>query len=306
MKKYNPVGIDIIGAATNLGFLKGSDFGPYQLMIGDKEVISCVEDTLIDVRCGQIVRAPRQGSLIGRLEYFSNNLAHAVNKTLCERRLPIVVGGDHSCAIGTWAGVKRFYRPDRLGLIWFDAHMDAHTRETSSSGNYHGMPLAILLGHGDERLVKLGNETPMLDPKRVCLIGVRNYEAKEKELLDSLDVKYFTADEVRSEGIRKVMDQAIVIATGNRNSYYGISIDLDVLDPSRMISVNTPEPNGLTVPELMEATRGLRYDNALIAMEIAEFNPWPPSGALGEAYNDGKVIRDLLINVGIPKDENNK
>ena len=227
MKTYNPVGhhdcvgIDIIGAATNLGFLKGSDFGPYQLMIGGKEVISYVEDTLIDVHCGRIVRASRQGSLIERLEYFSNNLAHAVNNTLSEGRLPIVLGGDHSCAIGTWAGVKRFYRPDPLGLIWFDAHMDAHTRATSPSGNYHGMPLAILLGYGDERLVGLGGEAPILDPKRVCLIGVRNYEAKEKELLDSLDVKYFTADEVRSEGIRSVMDQAKAIATSNQNYEYG-------------------------------------------------------------------------------------
>src|SRR5438105_6127231 len=154
-------------------------------------------------------------------------LATAVADSLRGGRLPCVLGGDHSCAGGTWTGVARSLR-GALGLVWVDAHMDSHTPGTSHSGRLHGMPLAWLLGQDDDPLYGLASG--VLDPRHVCLIGVRSFEPEEDERLARLGVRVFMIDEVRGRGLDAVFEEALaIVSTGT--AAFGISIDLDVVTP---------------------------------------------------------------------------
>lgn len=184
-----------------------------------------------------------------------------------------VLGGDHSCAIGTWSGAAAAL-PNRrpLGLIWIDAHMDSHTPETSASGAVHGMPLASLLGYGDARLTKVQFSGPKLFSEHVCLIGVRSYEPAEAEFLRQHKVRVYFMDEVRRRGLATVMNEAYeLISRGTAG--FGISIDLDALDPLDAPGVGSPEPGGLAALDLLHALAPLSAKPGLLGIEIAEFNP---------------------------------
>lgn len=184
-----------------------------------------------------------------------------------------VLGGDHSCAIGTWSGAAAAL-PNRrpLGLIWIDAHMDSHTPETSASGAVHGMPLASLLGYGDARLTKVQFSGPKLFSEHVCLIGVRSYEPAEAEFLRQHKVRVYFMDEVRRRGLATVMNEAYeLISRGTAG--FGISIDLDALDPQDAPGVGSPEPGGIAALDLLHALAPLSAKPGLLGIEIAEFNP---------------------------------
>jgi ornithine--oxo-acid transaminase len=185
---------------------------------------------------------------------------------------PLVVGGDHSCAIGTWSGVAAAVGArGPLGLIWIDAHMDAHTQATSPSSALHGMPLACLLGHGEPSLVALMDGQP-LAPNQVCLIGVRSFERDEAELLSRLGVRVFSTDEIDQRGLGQVMSEAHAIVSRG-TAGFGITIDLDVVDPAEAPGVGSPVPWGLECDALADALATLSGDPQLIAAEIAEYNP---------------------------------
>ena len=199
-------------------------------------------------------------------------LARRVLNIIERGAFPLVVGGDHSCAIGTWSGVAAAVRSrGPLGLIWIDAHMDAHTPATSPSGALHGMPLACLLGHGEPSLVA-AIEGQALAPHRVCLIGVRSFEPDEAELLSRLGVRVFSMDEVAKRGLPAVMSEAQAIATRG-TAGYGVTIDLDVIDPAEAPGVGSPVPWGLECAALTDALAAMKDDPRLIAAEIAEYNP---------------------------------
>lgn len=184
-----------------------------------------------------------------------------------------VLGGDHSCAIGTWSGVAAVLPHRRpLGLIWIDAHMDSHTPETSASGALHGMPLASLLGYGDARLTGVQFAGPKLFAEHVCLIGVRSYEPAEAEFLRQHKVRVYFMDEVRERGLFTVMNEAYeLISRGT--TQFGVSIDLDAIDPLDAPGVGSPEPGGITVADLLHALAPLSVKPGLLGIEIAEFNP---------------------------------
>jgi len=184
---------------------------------------------------------------------------------------PLVVGGDHSCAVGTWSGVHLAARGP-LGLIWIDAHMDSHTPQTSPSGALHGMPLACLLGHGESSLTSLVGPGPVLLPQHVCLIGVRSFEAGEATLLERMGVRIFSMAEVRQRGIDAVFRDALNIAQ-NGTAGFGVSIDLDALDPEEDPGVGTPAKDGMHGEGLAHALRQLHGNPHLLALEIAEYNP---------------------------------
>src|SRR5205809_1596662 len=137
-------------------------------------------------------------------------LASAVADSMQRGHLPCVLGGDHSCAGGTWTGVARCVKGE-LGLVWIDAHMDAHTPRTSHTGRLHGMPLAWLLGEDDDPLYGLA--TGVIEPRHVALIGVRSFEPEERERLDRLGVRVMYMEEIRSRGIEAALDEAVSIAT---------------------------------------------------------------------------------------------
>lgn len=205
---------------------------------------------------------------------MSTRLAHAVAAEVNQRRRFAVIGGDHSCAIGTWSGAAMAQRKQGpIGLLWVDAHLDSHTPQTSRSGAIHGMPLACLLGEGDTRLVNVGDAMAKLQARHVAVIGVRSFEPEEERLLSSLGARVFGMQEIRREGLNNVMASAFNIVRPAPGGY-GISIDLDAIDPVDAPGVGSPEPGGILAQSLLDSLVPVRNDPALLGVEIAELNPF--------------------------------
>jgi arginase len=220
-----------------------------------------------------------------------SRLATQVQHELEAGNFPLVAGGDHSCAIGTWSGVRQWLQGP-LGLIWLDAHMDSHTFATSPSRAIHGMPVACLLGHGDAALTELGAAYPKLRPEHLCLLGVRSYEPEEAALLAALGVRVIHMAEIQARGLPDCLAAARAIAR-NGTAGYGISIDLDALDPAEEPGVGSPAPDGLARHALEPALQLLHGDPQLAAMEIAEYNPHRDRTRL-TAHAAGGLLRAVL------------
>lgn len=187
--------------------------------------------------------------------------------------LPLVLSGDHSCAVGIWAGISRAVRPrGRLGLVWIDAHLDAHTPDTSHTGMIHGMPLAALLGHGETALTTCGGEGAKLQAENVCIVGARSFEAEEKKFLDALGVRVFHMDEVRRRGIAAVLGDALELVQ-SETARFGISFDIDAIDPAEAPGVGTPAAKGMDAASFKEAMRGIATHPNLAGIEVSEYNP---------------------------------
>lgn len=223
---------------------------------------------------GESIRPDPQSAhdAVAAVHSISAQLAARVEHVAASARLPVVLGGDHSCAIGTWKGVARgMAERGPLGLIWIDAHMDAHTPLTTLTGALHGMPLACLLGYGEQKLVAV-SEGICLSPENICLIGVRSYETSEAELLQRLGVRVFFMEEVVRRGLPAVMRDALAIAR-HETAGFGLSIDLDAVDPADAPGVTTPVASGIRAAELLEAMHLIANDPALVALEIVEYTP---------------------------------
>ncbi len=192
--------------------------------------------------------------------------------------LPLVLGGDHAVAVGTWRGMaRRLEARGPLGLIWIDAHLDSHTDTTTHSGNIHGMPLAALLGEGAEALT--GVPGPRLDPAHVCVVGARAWEAEEVERLTRLGVRIFGMAEVRRRGLDAVFCDALTVARSG-TAGFGVSVDLDAVDPGDIPAVLCPAPGGLSAQGLADTLHVLRSCGDLVALEIVEYLPErDPQGA---------------------------
>lgn len=201
---------------------------------------------------------------------FARRLANHV-ATLDPEDFPLVLGGDHAVAVGTWRGIAR-RAGGAPGLIWIDAHLDSHTDQSTHSGNVHGMPLAALLGEGDATLAAVPG--PRLDPSRVCVIGARAWEAEERERLDRLGVRIFDMDEIRARGLPTVFCDALSIVRGSGGEPgFGLSLDLDALDPGSLPAVSCPEGGGIAPQALADVLLNLRSCGDFIGMEITEYRP---------------------------------
>lgn len=191
-------------------------------------------------------------------------------------RFPLVLGGDHAVAVGTWRGIGR-----RLGsapgLLWIDAHLDSHTADSTHSGNIHGMPLAALLGLGHSSLTEVAG--PRFDPSRVCIVGARAWEPEERTRLHQLGVRVFDIDQIHRRGLPTVFCEALSIVRGSDGqSGFGVSIDLDALDPAAIPAVSCPEPDGLDPQALADVLLTLRNCGDLVGLEIVEYRPDLDSG----------------------------
>jgi arginase len=277
--------IELIGAAWGLG---GADPGcaqaPETLI---PLLASALEGRGANAIQGPVLHPPpserRREVAVGRL---CGMLASAVADAMRHGRFPCIVGGDHSCAGGTWTGVARMLQGE-LGLVWVDAHMDSHTRGTSHTGRLHGMPLAWLLGQEDESLYGLA--AGVVDPEHVALIGVRSYEPEEKERLDRLGVRVFHIEEVRRRGLDAVFADALAIATTG-TAGFGVSIDLDAVTPEEAPGVGTPVPDGIAGAELARVLRVLGSRPDLLAVELVEYLPrLDPDG------RSARVAVDILL-----------
>jgi arginase len=205
---------------------------------------------------------------------FSLRLAATVAQAMASGSLPLVVGGDHSCAIGTWSAVGEALRPKgRVGLVWVDAHLDSHTPDTSETKAVHGMSLAALMGFGPPELTAVLAPLQKLDPRDVAVVGARSYEAGEAALIERLGVRVMHMDEVRSRGFRACLDEAVARAS-TRTVAWGLSFDLDALDPDDAPGTGTPVPGGIALREAVPAIASLADDQRLVAAEIVEYNPY--------------------------------
>lgn len=224
-----------------------------------------------------------------------NQLSETVNRLVADLAFFTVIGGDHACAIGAWCGAANAIREKGpLGLIWFDAHMDSHTPETSPSGALHGMPLACLLGYGEKDLAHIGGPLPALLPQHVCLIGVRSFEPEEAALLERLGVRIYFMPEIRRRGLAVVMEEALALIRRD-TAGFGLSIDLDVFDPDDCPGIGSPAPGGLRRSEMLAAIGGVRGTCGFLGTEIAEFNP-----CLDHSGITASLITDLLVTL-LPK-----
>ena len=279
--------IVVIGAAGGYGAQdQACQDGPE--VIRSFDFLEQIEESGIPYHWAGIVHLRRDGrdALSSVLE-MCTLLAEETSKAVSAGHFPIVLGGDHSCAIGTWSGVKSAMA-GRLGLIWIDAHMDSNTFETSPTLAIHGMPLACLLGHGEEKLTRISTPSSKLLPQDICLIGVRSFEQGEAALLERLGVRIYFMEEIRRRGANAVLKEALAIA-GKETEGFGISIDLDALDPMEEPGVGSPVPGGMLKEELVHALEQLRSEPKFIALEIVEYNPYRD-----EKFATARAVSDLI------------
>jgi arginase len=274
--------IEIIGAPVDLGQgRRGVDMGPSAIRIADLEPhLEALGHTVVD--CGDIdVRIPET------LEIGSSNLRYKpailaacdtlraeVERSLSAGRFPLVLGGDHSIAIGSIAGVSRHFarKSESIGVIWFDAHADSNTSETTPSGNIHGMSLAISMGLGDPDLVHLGGKAPKVDARKVVLIGVRDLDPGERDVLKGSGATVFTIRDLDERGMRDIVSQAIAIAGADTAGIH-VSFDLDVVDPEDAPGVGTAIWGGITYREAHLAMELLNDRAEIVAIDLVEVNP---------------------------------
>lgn len=206
-----------------------------------------------------------------QLYKLNNSISRFTAYWVKQHRPFLVIGGDHSCALGTWAGVLNALEPgQRLGLIWLDAHMDAHTFETTPSGNIHGMPLSALLGKADTKLRPLLPTLKAIQPDNLILMGTRSYESEEHALLKQSGVTIVFAEQIHD--FAPLLVQAVE-QLSHRCDRIGISIDLDFLRPEDAPGVETPVGGGISAQALLDALSLIKRQPKICGLELSEFNP---------------------------------
>jgi arginase len=201
-------------------------------------------------------------------------LADHVEEEMEAGRFPIVLGGDHSVAIGTVSGIARYWRKrgKRIGVLWVDAHTDMNTPATSPSGNIHGMPLAVLLGYGPKELVAIAGEQPALDARDVCVIGARDVDAAERAIVKETGVRVYTMSELDDRGTAVCVNEALSrVTTGTAGVH--LSFDLDGVDPQHAPGVGTAVPGGLSFRESHLICEKTAATGKLLGAEMVELNP---------------------------------
>ena len=277
-----PGRVRLIGVPLDLGAgRRGVDMGPSAFRVAgvDDRVreLGCEVDDWGDLAVKipetQAAGDPRLKSL-GEILEVVTDLRDRVERALDEGGVPVVLGGDHSVAMGSVSGLARHHhrRKEKVGLVWFDAHADANTAETSPSGNIHGMPLAAVLGFGTPSLVNLGGFSPMVDGARAALIGVRNVDGAERENVRASGIGAFTMRDIDERGMRTVMEQAIRRASTGTAGIH-VSFDMDGMDPDFAPGVGTPVPGGISYREAHLAMEMLADTGKVLSAEFVETNP---------------------------------
>ena len=274
--------IDVIGVPVDLGAgRRGVDMGPSAIRVADLEArLEALGHKVLDIGDLDVMIPETQKVGEGKLRYKApilaacDDLRKAVHGSLKKGRLPLVLGGDHSIAIGSVAGSTGYFasRNESLGLIWFDAHGDANTPESTPSGNIHGMSLAVSLGLGDADLVNLGGRAPKVLARNTVLIGIRDIDAGERDILKKSGVTVYTMRDLDERGMRDVVDEAIRVASDGTAGVH-LSFDLDVVDPEDAPGTGTPVWGGITYREAHLAMELLSDRAQIVAIDLVEVNP---------------------------------
>src|SRR5262245_1807554 len=274
--------VSIIGVPLDLGAgRRGVDMGPSAIRVADLE--ERIEALGYDVRDRgdlPVKIQETQGPGDPRMKYLKEikevceHLRDSVRDALGKGSVPVVLGGDHSIAMGTIAGVTSHFhaRKEKVGLIWIDAHADCNTPETSPSGNIHGMPLAVALGLGPPSLVNLAGFSPMVDGSKAALVAIRDVDQAERTNVKASGVGTFTMRDIDERGMRAVMEEAIKRASTGTAGIH-VSFDLDGIDPDFAPGVGTPSPGGLSYREAHLAMEMLADTGKVLSAELVEVNP---------------------------------
>jgi arginase len=275
--------VSIIGAPLDLGQgRRGVDMGPSAVRVanlGARLTALGYEVTdLGNITAAQAEALPHPGPgnarFIDEIANACQSLGQMVIDSLQNNQTPLVLGGDHSIAAGTVAGVASHYRlqNQKIGMLWIDAHADMNTPESSPSGNVHGMPLACCAGVGPPALVNLFNFAPKVDPRNIALVGIRDVDELERANIKRAGIHAFTMRDLDERGMRSVMDEAIAIASDGTAGFH-LSLDMDFVDPEYAPGVGTPVRGGATYREAHLAMEIICDTARMLSMETVEVNP---------------------------------
>lgn len=272
--------VEIIGAPSTFGQRKlGVNLGPDAIRyVG---IVARIEAIGLTVKDSGNINVPelnlnkfnseQQG--LRNLEEIietSETLSQSVSNSLSNNHFPLILGGDHSIAIGSISGVSKHY--ENLGVIWYDAHGDLNIPEESPSGNIHGMPLRILAGDGDDKLVNIANYAPKVKPENIVLIGMRDLDVGERQYIKDNNIKTYTMAEVDRYGIKQVIEETIDYLKEKTDGIH-LSLDVDALDPVETPGTGTRVLGGLTYRESHFALELLHNSNLVTSMDLVEVNP---------------------------------
>jgi len=277
-----PEKIRIIGVPMDLGASRrGVDMGPSALRVAGLQTRLKQLGRLVEDSGNVIVPQPeeqpygeKRARYLDEISQACKGLADAVKKTLEEDMTPLVLGGDHSIAVGTAAGTAAYFNKasKRIGMIWLDAHGDMNTPDSSPSGNVHGMPLASIMGYGPPELTDLAGINPMVEPRSVALVGIRDLDSKERSLVKDSGVHVFTMRDIDERGMRDVMSEALRFA-GDDTAGIAVSLDMDFVDPTDAPGVGTPVRGGVTYREAHLALEMIADSKLMASFELVEINP---------------------------------
>jgi len=274
--------IAIIGAPMDLGAgRRGVDMGPSALRVANMQsrVASLgyrVED-LGNVGVEQAESSPvgaAKARYLKQIAETCTRLAEKVDRALHQGKVPLVLGGDHSLAVGSVSGVSNHFRKrgEKVGVIWVDAHADMNTPRTSPSGNVHGMPLAALTGNGPRALTHIFDYAPKVDARNVAIVGLRDIDILEAPHVRKSGVRAFTMRDIDQRGLTRVMEDAIEIASAGTAGFH-LSFDMDSVDPDEAPGVGTPVRGGITYREAHLAMEIVSDAAKLVSLEVVEVNP---------------------------------
>lgn len=267
----------VIGAALDLGAgRRGVDMGPSAIRYAGLEArlaelgVACVDWGNVETAIAEATAVGDPGArFLAEIKEACERVARRVAGARERGRTPIVLGGDHSVALGTLGGLAAESGPG--GVLWLDAHGDLNTPETSPTGNVHGMPLAAALGRAGSGFASDGWPLPAVDPSRVVLVGTRSLDEGEKRLLRELDVCVFTMSDVDRIGVERAVREGLERVAGD--GFVHVSLDMDVIDPEVAPGVGTPVRGGLSYREAHLAMELVAESGLLDALEVVEVNP---------------------------------
>ena len=274
--------IAVIGAPMDLGAgRRGVDMGPSALRVAGLNQKLAELGYLAEDLGNVVVDQPESlpaGSTHARylpqIAHTCARLAEMVERAAGQGQVPLVLGGDHSAAIGTVAGMSRHLGKNgkKLGLLWIDAHADMNTPDSSPSGNIHGMPLACIIGLGPPELTGISGHVPMVDPENVAIVGLRSVDDIERFNVRGAGVHPFTMRDIDERGMRTVMQEAIHAVSSGTSGFH-LSFDLDAVDPAEAPGVGTPVHGGITYREAHLAMEIVCDSGLMTSLEMVELNP---------------------------------
>jgi arginase len=271
--------IELIGAPQDLGQVRrGVDMGPSAVrMAGVIDRLQSLGFEVIDrgnIRCAEMSTA-LEGNVRARfldaIVRDSEELARTIQAAVRASHFPLVIGGDHSIAVGTMGGVAAV--EPRQGLLWIDAHADFNTPDTSPSGNIHGMPVAAILGRGPEELVTVAGVSPKALESNTVILGLRSVDREEAERLRESNITYFTMHDIDLRGIAAVMEESIAVLTAGGVERVHLSFDADAIDPRHAPGTGTPVVGGFTYRESHLMMELLAEADIVTSAEFTEVNP---------------------------------